>query len=282
MASTTVLKRDSSMLGFEPAPGDATKPLPKIKLLTWNIWAGASTTFMQERVEHILTSIKREEPDVASLLDVSVPALELIVSALTKTYLVFQVFKESTDATGTVLLCRRSTVSIRKDTQPYYYEYKKGSNVIGAELVHTASGARFDVLSTRLNDDPESDHVRESQCDVLYHVTRNMNNYVLMGDFNSYDYDEAVEQRMQSLTDAYVALQCPRSVQFTYDGMHNTLVGSSTRRFRNSRVYYKSSDGGLAVKSLSLIGTRQIPNIDAEPSMYYGLIAEFILANIPE
>ena len=232
---------------------------------------------MQERVEHVVADIKREEPDVASLLDVSVPALELIVSALTKTYLVFQVFKESTDASGTVLLCRRSSVSIRPDTQPYYYEYKQGSNVIGAELVHTASGARFDVLATRLNDNPESDHVRESQCDVLYHVIRNMNNYVLMGDFNSYSYDEVVEQRMQPLTDCYVKLQCPRNIQFTYDGMHNTLVGSSTRRFRNSRVYYKSDNGVLDVKSLSLLGTRAIPDIDTEPSMYYGLIAEFIL-----
>jgi hypothetical protein len=244
---------------------------PMVKVLSWNVWGGAHNDYLQERMESVVQQVKREQPDVASLLDVSESALDILTHGLSKMYLMFQVFKDSGVSTGTVLLCNRSTVQIHKGTQPYYYDFPAGSNVIGAELNHIETGLYFNVLATRLNDNPDSDHVRESQMEIVAQVVRSFSNFFLIGDINSYSMEEPVESKLSSINDSFTVLQCPARVKFTYDGQRNSLV-TSKLQLRNTRLMFKTKMRQLSCISLGLVGQSVLPDIGIETSMYYGLV----------
>lgn len=238
--------------------------------MSWNVWGGSDTDYLQERMEAVVTAVKREEADVLALLDVSESALSILTEGLVKAYLMFQVFKDNGESTGTVLLCNRTTVKIHDGTQPYYYDFPGGSNVIGAELNHLQTGLYFNVLATRLNDGPESDHLREGQADIINQVVRSFSNFFLIGDINTYSSKEAVESKLNHLTDSYLDLQCPSRVRYTYDGVKNSLI-TSKLQLRNTRLLFKSKTRQLSCLSLSLVGQMPLSDIQTEPSMYYGL-----------
>lgn len=241
-----------------------------LRIMSWNVWGGSDTDYLQERMEAVVTAVKREQADVLALLDVSESALSILTEGLVKAYLLFQVFKDSGESTGTVLLCNRSTVKIHDGTQPYYYDFPSGSNVIGAELNHLQTGLYFNVLATRLNDGPESDHLREGQADIINQVVRSFSNFFLIGDINTYSSKEAVESKLNHLTDSYLDLQCPSRVRYTYDGVKNSLI-TSKLQLRNTRLLFKSKTRQLSCLSLSLVGQKPLSDIETEPSMYYGL-----------
>jgi exonuclease III len=251
---------------------------PRIKVLTYNIWDNSS--YIQERLIYIAKLLKKKSPDIVCLTDVSSTALNYLSDILDKQYLFFQVFTTEGDRSGTVLLCKYDTITIPKDTQPYYYDYPDGQpgRILGAELTHTQSGFKFHVLATRLDEDPDNDYIREAQCDVIFNVTKTLKNFILMGDMNIYGSSEIAETKLNKImNDSWIKLQCPYQIRYTYNGKTNPII-KTNKKFRTSRIYYKSKK--LKLKTMSLVGVGYISDeIKIPPSPYYGLEVLYQIKN---
>ena len=247
-----------------------------LRVFTWNVWTEQRSRYVKERMVYICRLIKREGFDIVSLLDVSEEALTILSDQLSKLYHIFQVFKKTEDKTGTVVLCNKESLEFTKGEGPYYYDFQKSSNVLGAALTHKATGFEFNCLATRLSDNPDNDHIREKQAETVAKVIKNMPQTILMGDMNIYDIKEPAEATLSFLSDSWVNMLCPNNVKYTFDGLSNNLI-STDRRMRNSRVLYHSKGKAIEPRFVSLHGQGLVSDININPSLYYGLEVNFVL-----
>ena len=248
----------------------------KITSLTYNVWC--EDLYFEERMNYIVNIIKNSKPDVVGLVDANEACSDLISKSLGKYYSVFEVFTQNEDKSGCMLLCCKDTIELQKNTQPFYYDYPKGSRVIGADVVLKENLFKFSVLVTRLNDNPDNDHIREAQCGVLQQVTKDIKNYVMLGDFNFYSIDENGLTKLTASKDVWLEMNCPSRIKYTFDGLSNPMIKKKIT-VRNSRIYYASSQ--LEPKLLSLVGVDDIESIGekrVKPSLYYGLEAVFLVS----
>lgn len=255
---------------------------PLLKAISYNVWNNSS--YWQERIGAITKLIKTESPDVVCLIDVTEQAFHMISKILDKHYIIFQVFIDEKKQCGIVLLCNRDTVSIPEKSPPYYYDYPTGyGQIIGTELIHKRTGTKFHTLATKLDENPDNDHIRDNQCDVITQVVRKLENYILMGDMNIYHRSEKAEEKLSlvgassRMIDSWIKIGCPNKVRYTYDGKKNPIIKNKLQ-VRNARIYYRSRHHLLKVKSISLLGYENISEtIKVPPSPYYGLETIFSL-----
>lgn len=250
--------------------------VPTLKVMTYNIWN--DSIYFQERMSAIIRNIKNRAPDIICLLDVSVEAYQ-ILEQLENFYHMFQVFTVEGETSGTVLLCNKKTIGFPEDTSPYYYDYPQGGRIVGAEIYHLETNYSFHVLGTRLDDHPDNDNIRETQCDVIYNVVRKMEHFILMGDMNFYNRCERGEVKLtETMSDTWIKLQCPSELRFTYNGKANPIIRNN-EKLRNARIYYraktkKATQVKLHPRAMALICTGNISDdIKIPPSPYYGLEA---------
>ncbi len=172
-------------------------------------------------------------PDIICLVNSSVEHFEYIQDALEDRYVVFQVFVEEDDETGTIILCNKNTTSISDDETPYYFDYpaKCKGRIIGTGVVHLHSKITFNILTAEL--DHENVSVRNTQLDTLSKVVKDMKDYIITGDLGDIEIGQT--------KDAWVKMGCP--VRCRSDVM---------RTYYDSRV--------LIPKSMSLIGTKTKSN----------------------
>jgi hypothetical protein len=236
----------------------------------------------KEILNLICTAIKTDLSDVISLLDVTVSGFNEIATTLEEYYVCFQVFIDEGDESGTVILCKKSTIDISSDDPPYYFDYSKGSGkIVGTGLIHKKTNFIFNVLAVKFDNDVNNSHIRSIQSETVAKILSKLDNYVLLGDINSSDlYREKCEEILldQKLSDCWTNMGCQVRVKYTYDGQKNPLIKDG-KQTRNSRIYYKSKC--LLPKSLSLnnIKTYKFYNVPIpQPlSPYYGLSALFML-----
>uniref|UniRef100_A0A6C0J7I9 Endonuclease/exonuclease/phosphatase domain-containing protein n=1 Tax=viral metagenome TaxID=1070528 RepID=A0A6C0J7I9_9ZZZZ len=243
---------------------------PLLKISTHNIWNNVS--YFQERLFAVIRALKKREPDVACLVDVSTEAYNILEKNLDKHFISLQVFTAEGNPSGIVLLCNKKTIEIPEGSQPYYYDYPQGGRILGAEIQHIESNFKFHILATRLDDNPDNDHIREQQCDIIYNVVKKIHNYILVGDINIYSRGERAEVKINKImNDSWIKIQCPSELRFTYNGKSNPLIRNN-ERIRNSRIYYKTKKSRLTPKAMSLICIGNISNeVKFPPSPYYGL-----------
>jgi hypothetical protein len=244
---------------------------PLVKVMSYNVWYHSK--YWQERMENIVRIIKRGGADVVSLIDVSKEAFRYITDALESFYLVFQVFVSEGKSSGIVMLFRRETIEVQEENPPYYYDLPHGATIIGTEVVHKTSGNKFHVLTTKLDDNPENDHHRQSQCETIHQIIRKdkINTFILIGDMNFFNKGEIGEQKMiqMKIRDAWLTLSCPYKVKYTFDGKNNPIIVRTKDRFRTARTYYR---GRFHARSLSIVGQAVISkDLPIPPSPYYGL-----------
>lgn len=251
-----------------------SKPKHLLKVLTYNIWD--KPEYWQERVEHVIKLVREYGPDVCCLLDVSEPCYKCIEKELDRHYIVFQVFIAEGDPVGMVLLCKKETVDLPLDTQPYYYDFTSGhGRVIGVELELLSNGERVHVLCTKLDDHRDNDHIRSDQFSVIQQVIKKLRNCILVGDFNIFRDGEEIQSKIQQsrLDDAWIKMGCPNHVKYTFDGKRNRITQDRSQ-MRASRIYYMGSH--LHIKSMCLVGTSPISNsLRITPSCHYGLMSTF-------
>lgn len=244
-----------------------------LKILSYNIWD--KTDYWEERISHIVKLIRDNNPDVCCLLEVSKECYDFLVDALEHSYLLFQVFILENETTGMVLLCNKATVDLPEGTQPYYYDFQTDGRVVGVELELMSTGEKFHVLSTKLDDHRDNDHIRNEQFSLVSKVVKNLKNCIVAGDFNIFKDGEDVESCILSskLKDSWTKMGCPVRVKYTFDGKRNRITQDTTQ-LRATRLYYYGSH--LDIKSLSLIGTSPISDqLPIAPSCHYGLLGVF-------
>ena len=244
-----------------------------LKILSYNIWD--KTDYWEERISHVVKLIRDNNPDVCCLLEVSKECYDFLVDALEHSYLLFQVFILENETTGMVLLCNKSTVDLPEGTQPYYYDFQTDGRIVGVELEMLSTGEKFHVLSTKLDDHRDNDHIRNEQFSLVSKVIKNLKNCIVAGDFNIFKDGEDVESSILSskLKDSWTKMGCPVRVKYTFDGKRNRITQDTTQ-LRATRLYYYGSH--LDIKSLSLIGTSPISDqLPIAPSCHYGLLGVF-------
>lgn len=268
-------KRDLSTSGNDEK--EFGSDMNQLSVMTYNVWS--ESHYFEERMLYIINIIKDSEPDVVSLIDVNSKSMSLINKHLAKIYLIFEVFSQNEDKSGCVLLCSKKTLTLQEDTQPFYYDYPKGSRVIGADLTHIQSGFQFSALATRLNDNPDNDHIRDAQCAVLQQVIKDIDHFIVMGDFNIYSHEENAVKRLNNINDTWVTLNCPIKIKYTFNGFNNPMINKDMA-LRNSRIYYHSKTKVFSPFIMSLVGINNIQDIKEEavkPSLYYGLESKYNL-----
>lgn len=269
--SLPTFERRDLKSGHSFVPKD-TSPIKCLRLLTHNIWNNDS--YLQERLGAVIKNIKIKNPDVACLIDVSEQAYHILNNTLDKHYLLFQVFIDEGNKSGTVIFCNRHTIEIPEGSQPYYYDYPQGGRILGCELIHKESMLNFHVLATRLDYNPDNDHIREAQCDVIHNVVRKLDNYVVLGDFNVYHRAEKAEQFLNHImNDVWIKMHCPSKLRYTYNGKTNPII-KNNEKIRNTRIYYRSKKDKFVPKSMSLSCIGMISDtVKLPPSPYYCLEA---------
>jgi endonuclease/exonuclease/phosphatase family metal-dependent hydrolase len=250
--------------------GLASKVL--LKIMTYNIGNGSDERFQTERLLAVVKLVKTNEADVVCLHDVTERQLKVFQDALDSSYLQFQVFVEEKNACGTLLMLRYSTVDIPDGSQPYYYDFTQGDGrIIGTEIIHLPTGYRFHLLTTRMEDGVDNDHVREAQYQVIDQVIKPLKNFVLVGDFNIYRINEAIQQQLDisRMTDFWYALGCPSLVK-------HTNVPTRQNRLRSARVYTCTTSKKITLvpECMCLLGMNNISDtVSVTPAHSYALLA---------
>lgn len=244
---------------------------PIITVLTYNIWS--NTEYIHERCDSIIKIIKEKQPDLIALHEVSDVAYEFFQKALDKIYLMFQVFIDEHNPSGTVLMCNYNTTQINDNTQPYYYDFQGnqsgnlGGRVMGVEIYHSPSDFKFNFLATKLDDHVDSDHIRDQQMMLIQQVMKSMKHVILVGDFCSYDIQEDFEKRIRSmkLLDVWQRVGCPQVAKYTMN-KKNPLANANQRW---SRIYVNPTSKWQA-SNFTLVGTGKIDALGMPPSRHYG------------
>jgi endonuclease/exonuclease/phosphatase family metal-dependent hydrolase len=238
---------------------------PTITVMTYNVWSGPE--YVHERCDAIVKIIKEKQPDLVALHEVTDSTYELFQRALDKTYLIFQVFIDEKNPSGTVLMCNYGTTQIYDNTQPYYYDFQ-GGRVMGVEILHSQSDIKFNFLATKLDDGVDSDHIRDQQMTMIQQVMKSMKHVVLVGDFCSYDVQEDFEKRIRSmkLLDVWQCVGCPQMAKYTMS-KKNPLAKSNQRW---SRIYINQTSKWQA-RNFTLVGTGRIEPLNIPPSKHYGV-----------
>jgi exonuclease III len=243
-----------------------------LRLITWNIWS--SEDYLQERVLHMITIIKKLHPDLICLQEVTVDSLKIIKDALDTQYHSFQIFVDEGASSGLLLMCRQNTTTIID--QPYYYDFSDtGRRVVGCEIEHNESGKRMHILTTHLEPSPENDFKRAEQFEVINKVIKPLRNCFLCGDFNILNSGEEVERKIEAskLRDVYIDIGCPSKIKYTYNHHKNKNITNKVSA-RPDRILY-SNYHSHTVRALRLLGTDVIDRIGIMPSNHYGLAADF-------
>ena len=254
-----------------------TSPVSKVslKIITYNIGTGLDESYQTERLLAVLKLVKTGDADVVCLHDVNVRQLKVLQEGLESTYLQFQVFVEEKNLSGTLLMLKYDTVDIPDGSQPYYYDFTQGEGrIIGTEITHLQSGHRFHILTTRVEDGSDNDHVREAQYQIIDQVIKPLKNFILVGDFNIYRINEAMQQRLDSsrMTDFWYSMGCPSLVK------HTTKHG----RIRSARVYtcMTSKKINLIPQAMCLLGVKNIGDtVPVPPANSYALLTIFKCEN---
>ena len=249
-----------------------------LKIMTYNVWNNKS--YWQERIGSIIRILKDLKPDVACLLDVNEVQYSMLRDALDTIYTIFQGFIDENKKAGTVFFCNKKTVDIID--QPYFYDYNFTNGcVIGVEILIKSSGNKVNVVATELDKVPANDHIRADQIKMIQQVLKPLKHFILVGDFNIYNYREEGETKLTQckLVDSWSKLGCPSKIKYTYDCKKNNCFKFTDKndrtQLRNSRIYYNDTKQ-IEIKGLSLIGLEHInPQIPIPPSCFYGLMGTF-------
>ncbi len=263
---------------IQEEPHVVTEARHLLKVMTYNIWNNRS--YWQERTCSVIKILRELQPDVACLLDVNESQYGMLKEALEKYYTVFQGFIEEGNKAGAVFFCNKATVDIVD--QPYFYDYNFAYGcVIGVEVLIKSTGNKVHVVATELDKTPDNDHIRADQVNMIQQVLKPLKHFILVGDFNIYNYREDGEKKLSQckLIDAWSKIGCPPKIKYTYDCKKNNCFRFSDKvdrtQLRNSRIYYNDTHQ-IEIKGLSLIGLEHInPEIPIPPSCFYGLMATF-------
>ena len=267
----------SDTASITPISGDieeADRILSIVKFMNYNIACNNKRTrdsTETDRIECIVKIIKEADGDVVALHNVDSSAFMILNSMLEQRYMIFQVFTDEKDLYGDVLLFHKDRISIPDGSQPYYYDFKNG-RIIGTEIqTRPANGIephRFHVLTTTLDSSIDGENIRSDQFDTVLRVTKTLQHFIILGEFNICDINEPIERQLfkSQLSDAWIKLGCPE------------LLRSCVGHLRSTRVYYQLP-GSIWLNSQIASGLDRIKDINITPSPYAALTTVFCEEN---
>lgn len=260
-----------------------TPTVNTISVLTYNVCL--NDAYSAERIMRIITIIREKMPDVIALQELSVETLSIVDDRLSNYYYIIEIFtKEEGNQYGTCILCKKQSIRIDDgDDNVYYYDFnptRMNRRVVGCRIeFNKMRGKKFHILTTHLESLAENDLVRARQFEIIKHVTENLTDCIVLGDFSVTGSAEEIEKKIQKskFKDSWIDMGCPFRVKYTVNPKKNVLAVKD-QVSRPDRILYHSKL--LKTKTLAVVGTSHVDrDVPVQPSNHFGLYAEFELKN---
>lgn len=242
---------------------------------TFNIWFG--DYYAEERHTAIANLLKYHQPDFIALQEVTPEALQVFLrqSWIQEDYLITDIDGSTLGEYGVVILSRLPLKSIMLTELPSFMD----RYLLLVET--TVNDLPFCVGTVHLESLKSSSEMRGLQLQTIFEVLENVENVVLMGDFNFCASWHKENDRLDLSYYDLWALLHPDQSGYTEDTSINRmryLVKGKHKQVRFDRILLKSATeaGGWKASTIELLGTEPITpeEPDVFPSDHFGLLGK--------
>ena len=199
-----------------------------LSLLTFNIECSKYQT-RHEKINQLLEFIRYKKIDCICLQDVNTTSLSIIKSKL-GSYNAVEGLGEEKMKTSQVTLLNNSI----KILEEYSYDMPslESKEILGCRIIW--NGKEIEIINVHLEESNET--YREKQIDTIYEISKEDDNYVIVGDFNidsMSDKANIMITNNKKFTDAWISSGCVTCLRNT------TFINDKWSR--SSRLFYVKS-----------------------------------------
>lgn len=199
-----------------------------LSLLTFNIECSKYQT-RHEKINQLLEFIRYKKIDCICLQDVNVTSLSIIKSKLGN-YIAVEGLGEEKMKTSQVTLLNNSI----KILEEYSYDMPslESKEILGCRILRNEK--EIEIINIHLEESNET--YREKQIDTIYEISKEEDNYVIVGDFNIESMSDKANIMItnnKKFTDAWISSGCVTCLRNT------TFINDKWSR--SSRLFYVKS-----------------------------------------
>ena len=183
-----------------------------LSLLTFNIECSQYQT-RHEKINQLLEFMKYKSFDCLCLQDVNLTSLSILKSKLNN-YNVIEALNNQKSKTSQIIMLSNSITILEE----YSYDIPSLENkeILGCKILWNEK--EVEIINVHLED--ESSSYRGKQVDIIYEITAENNNYVIVGDFNIVSMEEEASVMLlknKKFTDSWIndgCVSCLRNTTF--------------------------------------------------------------------
>jgi poly(A) polymerase len=279
------LTENLSPFYFHPKKGEWRKfqgtdkkiELNSMKVLTFNILFDIfdkDLIHTKYRIPELMKVMKESKADIIGLQEVTKEFLSELIKEdwLKKKYLISDIDGSTLDPYGVILLS-----SIPLETLTYFKYLEKSKPILFSTF--NLNGKPFGLAILHLPSDKtaQCEKKREFQLKQAVGKLKDIENSIIMGDFNFGDEDQSYAKIYENWNDLWKQ-KYPKSKGYTYDPDSNYTAKATTSKFLCKRLDRMLSNSKIFhIEEVTLIGTEsfyiQEKNCMLHPSDHFGLLS---------